>query len=362
MERLMSTSDGLVVLNATSNAHEGYSAMRRVILCAGTGCMANGAMKVFERFREEMDRAGLHVVLELRPEAGDRDVRLSKSGCQGFCQMGPLVSVVPDGILYTKVRAEDVPEIVEQTLVGGQVVDRLLYKDPATRKACRGLEDNPFYARQDRRVLRECGFLDPEDIREYILHGGYSAARKAFLEMSPELICKQISASGLRGRGGGGFPTGRKWDAARVQKAATKFVICNGDEGDPGAFMNRSVMEGNPHSVIEGLMIAARAIGAEQTLVYVRAEYPLAVERMKRAVADAEREGILGNNVFGTGLSMKCDVMEGAGAFVCGEETAMIASIEGRRGMPSPKPPFPAQSGLWGKPTIINNVETLAHV
>jgi NADH-quinone oxidoreductase subunit F len=362
MEKLMSTNDGLVVLNATPNAHEGYSAMRRVILCAGTGCMANGAMKVFERFREEMDRAGLHVVLELRPEAGDRDVRLSKSGCQGFCQMGPLVSVVPDGILYTKVRAEDVPEIVEQTLVGGQVVDRLLYKDPATRKACRGLDDNPFYARQDRRVLRECGFLDPEDIHEFILHGGYSAAKKAFLEMSPELICKKISESGLRGRGGGGFPTGRKWDAARVQKAAKKYVICNGDEGDPGAFMNRSVMEGNPHSVIEGLMIAARAIGADQTLVYVRAEYPLAVERMRRAVADAEREGILGNNVFGTGLAMKCDVMEGAGAFVCGEETAMIASIEGRRGMPSPKPPFPAQSGLWGKPTIINNVETLAHV
>jgi NADH-quinone oxidoreductase subunit F len=358
----MSTSDGLVVLNATPNAHEGYAAMRRVILCAGTGCMANGAMKVFERFREEMDRAGLHVVLELRPEAGDRDVRLSKSGCQGFCQMGPLVSVVPDGILYTKVRAEDVPEIVEQTLVGGQVVDRLLYKDPATRKACRGLEDNPFYARQDRRVLRECGFLDPEDIHEFILHGGYSAAKKAFLEMSPELICKKISESGLRGRGGGGFPTGRKWDAARVQKAAKKYVICNGDEGDPGAFMNRSVMEGNPHSVIEGMMIAARAIGANEALVYVRAEYPLAVERMKRAVADAEREGILGNNVFGTGLAMKCDVMEGAGAFVCGEETAMIASIEGRRGMPSPKPPFPAQSGLWGKPTIINNVETLAHV
>jgi NADH-quinone oxidoreductase subunit F len=358
----MSTSDGLVVLNAHPNAHEGYASMRRVILCAGTGCMANGAMKVFERFRKELDRAGLNVVLELRPEAGDRDVRLSKSGCQGFCQMGPLVSVVPDGILYTKVRAEDVPEIVDQTLVSGAVVDRLLYKDPATRKACRGLEDNPFYARQDRRVLRECGFLDPEDIHEFILHGGYSAAKKAFLEMSPEEICKKISESGLRGRGGGGFPTGRKWEAARVQKAAKKYVICNGDEGDPGAFMNRSVMEGNPHSVIEGLMIAARAIGADQTLVYVRAEYPLAVERMKRAVADAEREGILGKNVFGTGLAMKCDVMEGAGAFVCGEETAMIASIEGRRGMPSPKPPFPAQSGLWGKPTIINNVETLAHV
>jgi len=358
----MSSSEGLVVLNANSNTDTEPSAMRRVILCAGTGCMANGAMKVFERFRKEIDGAGLHVVLELRLEAGDQDVRLSKSGCQGFCQMGPLVSVLPDGILYTKVRAEDVPEIVGETLVGGQVVDRLLYKDPATRKACRGFEDNPFYARQDRRVLRECGFLDPEDIHEFILHGGYSAAKKAFLELSPEEICKKVSESGLRGRGGGGFPTGRKWEAARVQKAGKKYVICNGDEGDPGAFMNRSVMEGNPHSVIEGLMIAARAIGADQTLVYVRAEYPLAVERMRRAVADAEREGILGSNVFGTGLSMRCDVMEGAGAFVCGEETAMIASIEGRRGMPTPKPPFPAQSGLWGKPTIINNVETLAHV
>jgi NADH-quinone oxidoreductase subunit F len=362
MEKLMSINDGLIQLNEPSKPHDGQTAMRRVILCAGTGCMANGAMKVFERFRKEIDRVGLNVVLELRPEAGDRDVRLSKSGCQGFCQMGPLVTVIPDGILYTKVRAEDVTEIVEHTLVSGELVDRLLYKDPATRRHCRGLEDNPFYARQDRRVLRDCGFLDPEDIHEFILHGGYSAAKKAYLEMSPEEICKQISESGLRGRGGGGFPTGRKWEAARMQKPGKKYVICNGDEGDPGAFMNRSVMEGNPHSVIEGLMIAARAIGADQTLVYVRAEYPLAVERMKRAVIDAEREGILGSNVFGTGLSLKCDVMEGAGAFVCGEETAMIASIEGRRGMPTPKPPFPAQSGLWGKPTIINNVETLAHV
>lgn len=324
--------------------------------------MANGAMKVFEKFKSEMDGSGLNVILELRPEGGDHDVRLSKSGCQGFCQMGPLVSVVPDGILYTKVRSEDVTEIVQQTLIGGQTVDRLLYKDPATRKACRGLEDNPFYARQNRLVLHECGFLDPEDIHEFIQHGGYSAAKKAFLEMQPEEICEQITESGLRGRGGGGFPTGRKWDAARIQNSAKKYVICNGDEGDPGAFMNRSVMEGNPHSVIEGIMIAARAIGANEGLIYVRAEYPLAVERMRRAVADAEREGILGENVFGSGLAMKCDVMEGAGAFVCGEETAMIASIEGRRGMPSPKPPFPAQSGLWGKPTIINNVETLAHV
>ena len=345
-----------------AQGREQLAQLRRVIICAGTGCMANGAMKVFERFKKEMAASGLSVILELRPEAGDDEVRLSKSGCQGFCQMGPLVSVVPDGILYTKVKAEDVAEIVAKSLVGGEVVDRLLYRDPATKKACRGLEENPFYARQNRRVLGECGFLDPEDIKEYILHGGYSGARKAFVEMSPEEICKTILESGLRGRGGGGFPTGRKWEAARVQKSAKKYVICNGDEGDPGAFMNRSVMEGNPHSVIEGMMIAARAIGANEGLVYVRAEYPLAVQRMRSAVADAEREGILGNNVFGTGLSMKCDVMEGAGAFVCGEETAMIASIEGRRGMPSPKPPFPAQSGLWGKPTIINNVETLAHV
>jgi len=336
--------------------------LRRVVICAGTGCMANGAMNVFEQFKRAMAETGLQVILELREEAASDEVRLSKSGCQGFCQMGPLVSVIPDGILYTKVRSEDVAEIVVKTLTEGQVVERLLYKDPSTRKSCRGLEDNPFYSRQNRLVLHECGSLDPEDIREYMRHGGYTAARKAFVEMAPEEICKLITDSGLRGRGGGGFPTGRKWDAARVQNSTKKYVICNGDEGDPGAFMNRSVMEGNPHSVIEGLMIAARAIGASETLIYVRAEYPLAVERVRRAVADAEREGILGKNVFGTGLSLKCEVMEGAGAFVCGEETAMIASIEGQRGMPRPKPPFPAQSGLWGKPTIINNVETLAHV
>jgi NADH-quinone oxidoreductase subunit F len=353
-----------LVQSGTGNTNSSalLAQVRRVVICAGTGCMANGAMEVFEQFKKEIAGSGLRVVLELRPEAEHDEIRLSKSGCQGFCQMGPLVSVLPDNILYTKVRSEDVAEIAQQTLLGGQVVERLLYKDPSTRKSCRGLEDNPFYSRQNRLVLHECGFLDPEDIHEFMLHGGYKAARKAFVEMTPEGICKTILESGLRGRGGGGFPTGRKWEAARIQNNPKKYVICNGDEGDPGAFMNRSVMEGNPHSVIEGLMIAARAIGANETLVYVRAEYPLAVARMRRAVKDAEREGILGNNVFGTGLSMKCDVMEGAGAFVCGEETAMIASIEGQRGMPRPKPPFPAQSGLWGKPTIINNVETLAHV
>jgi NADH-quinone oxidoreductase subunit F len=358
----MPSAESVLNLPTIGTGAETLAQLRRVIICAGTGCMANGAMKVFEKFKSEMAGSGLRVILELRPEAADGEVRLSKSGCQGFCQMGPLVSVVPDGILYTKVKPEDVAEIVKQTLTEGQVVERLLYKDPATRKSCKGFGENPFYARQSRFVLHECSFLDPEDIHEYMLHGGYGAARKAFVEMSPEEICKQISESGLRGRGGGGFPTGRKWDAARVQNSTKKYVICNGDEGDPGAFMNRSVMEGNPHCIIEGLMIAARAIGANETLIYVRAEYPLAVARMRRAVKDAEQAGILGKNVFGTGLSMKCDVMEGAGAFVCGEETAMIASIEGQRGMPRPKPPFPAQSGLWGKPTIINNVETLAHV
>src|ERR1035441_10129660 len=301
--RLPMTSAGtLSVISGNGNGISTHAQVRRVIICAVTGCMANGAMKVFEQFKREIANSGLRVILELRPEAAGDEVRLSKSGCQGFCQMGPLVSVLPDGILYTKVRSEDVAEIVQQTLAGGNVVERLLYKDPSTRKSCRGLEDNPFYSRQNRLVLHECGFLDPEDIHEYILHGGYQAARKAFVEMSPEEICRTISDSGLRGRGGGGFPTGRKWDAARVQNSTKKYVICNGDEGDPGAFMNRSVMEGNPHSVIEGLMIAARAIGANETLVYVRAEYPLAVERMRRAVANAEREGILGKNVFGTGL------------------------------------------------------------
>lgn len=242
----MSTSDGLVVLSQDLNRGPALNQLRRVILCAGTGCMSNGAMRVFEQFKCEMADSGLNVILELRAEGDDHDVRLSKSGCQGFCQMGPLVSVVPDGILYTKVRPDDVTEIVQQTLMAGQTVDRLLYKDPATRKACRGLDDNPFYARQSRLVLHECGFLDPEDIHEFMQHGGYGAAKKAFLEMQPEDICKRISESGLRGRGGGGFPTGRKWEAARIQNSTKKYVICNGDEGDPGAFMNRSVNGGQP--------------------------------------------------------------------------------------------------------------------
>ena len=343
-------------------AGNGGKTQRRVIVCAGTGCVANGAYQVIAAFNDQIAAAGISVTTEFKAETSRHDLRLNKSGCQGFCQMGPLVTILPDEILYNKVKLEDVEEIVRETLVGGKVVDRLLYVDPATKKHCQGINDIPFYQRQQRFVLKECGTIDPESIHEYLHHGGYAAASKAILKMSPEQIVQEITKSGLRGRGGGGFPTGRKWEAARAQKSAKKYVICNADEGDPGAFMNRSVMEGNPHSVLEGLMIAARAIGADETLVYVRTEYPLAVARMKRAVEDAQKMGFLGDNVFGSGQSLNCEVMEGAGAFVCGEETAMIASIEGQRGMPRPKPPFPAQSGLWGKPTIINNVETLAHV
>ena len=343
-------------------AGNGAGGARRVIVCAGTGCVANGAYEVFEAFVDQIKAAGIEATTEFKPEAKAHDLRLNKSGCQGFCQMGPLVTLLPEDILYTRVKVEDVAEIIAKTLVGHEVVDRLLYVDPGTKKHCRGTNDIPFYQRQQRFVLRECGTIDPENIHEYIHHGGYAAARKAILNMSPEQVCQEILQSGLRGRGGGGFPTGRKWEAARVQKGPKKYVICNADEGDPGAFMNRSVMEGNPHSVLEGLLIAARGIGADETLIYVRTEYPLAVLRMRRAVDDARKMGFLGDDAFGSGTSLNCEVMEGAGAFVCGEETAMIASIEGQRGMPRPKPPFPAQSGLWGRPTIINNVETLAHV
>jgi NADH-quinone oxidoreductase subunit F len=337
------------------------SVTRRVVICGGTGCVANGAMKVYDAFVERIAAAGLDVKTELRAVDGP-GVHVSKSGCQGFCQMGPLVSIEPDGLLYTKVRADDVAEIVATTLAGDGVVERLLYMAPGTGHRCRGVAEIPFYARQQRRTLKGCGTIDPDDLAEYIHQGGYRAARKAFTEMSPEQVCQEVTASGLRGRGGGGFPTGRKWELTLAQPAGKKYVICNGDEGDPGAFMDRSVMEGNPHSVIEGMAIAARAIGADEGYIYVRLEYPLAVERIRRAVASAEAAGLLGEDVFGSGLAFRLHVMEGAGAFVCGEETALIASIEGKRGMPSPKPPFPAQSGLWGRPTVINNVETLATV
>jgi NADH-quinone oxidoreductase subunit F len=297
----------LRIMDATQG--NGRQAARRVIVCAGTGCVANGAYKVFQAFVDQVQAAGLDATTEFKAEDAGHDLRLNKSGCQGFCQMGPLVTVLPEGILYNKVKVEDVAEIVATTLVAGQEVPRLLYLDPATRKHCRGTESIPFYQRQQRFVLRDCGTIDPESIHEYLHHGGYAAARKAFTAMAPEEICQELLKSGLRGRGGGGFPTGRKWEAARAQPGPKKYVICNADEGDPGAFMNRSVMEGNPHSVLEGLLIAARAIGADETFIYVRAEYPLAVQRMRRAVVDAQEQGFLGDNAFGSGLPLQCEVL-----------------------------------------------------
>lgn len=338
------------------------SVKRRLIVCAGTGCIANGSLKLYEELLKEIQKAGIDVAVELKAEDTREKTLLSKSGCQGFCQMGPLLSIEPDGILYCHVKASDAAEIVNTTLKHDQVVERLLYKDRHDGTACRGTEEIPFYKRQRRTVLKACGHVDPEDIREYVYHDGYKAAQKAYTEMDAQSVCKTVLDAGLRGRGGGGFPTGLKWDLTRKVEGDKKYVICNADEGDPGAFMDRSVMEGNPHSVIEGMMIAARAIGADEGYIYVRAEYPLAVKRMRKAIADAEALGVLGSDVFGSGSGFKLHVMEGAGAFVCGEETALMASIEGLRGMPRPKPPFPAQSGLWGCPTVINNVETLASV
>ena len=338
---------------------------RRIVVCAGTGCVANGSLKVIDALVEKISAAGLDVITEVVGDMADKAnpmTQVSKSGCQGFCQMGPLVSIKPEGILYCKVREGDIEEIVEKTLKSGEVVERLLYENPADGTRCKGQEEIPFYKKQGRDVLEACGTIDPGDLGEYINKGGYEAAKKVFAEMTPEAVCKTVSDAGIRGRGGGGFPTGFKWELTRKQPGPKKFVICNGDEGDPGAFMDRSVMEGNPHGLLEGMMIAARAVGADEAYIYVRVEYPLAVSRLQKAIEDAEANGILGENIFGLEHNLKIHVMEGAGAFVCGEETALIASIEGKRGMPMPKPPFPAESGLWGKPTVINNVETLASI
>ena len=332
----------------------------RVLVCAGTGCLVNGSMKVYEEFVRAVEGSGLNAIVELKKE--EEGVFISKTGCQGFCQIGPLVTILPENIFYTKVKPKDVRDIVETTLVKGEILHRLLYIEPHTRKVCTTAAEIPFYQKQHRFVLTKCGMIDPENIDEYVARDGYLAAAKVCADMTAEEVCRLILDSGLRGRGGGGFPTGKKWDMARVQPGEKKYVICNGDEGDPGAFMDMGIMEGNPHSVIEGMIIASKAIHANEGFIYVRAEYPLAVKRIRKAIADAYKMGILGKGILGSGHSFDLNVMEGAGAFVCGEETALIASIEGKRGMPSPKPPFPSQSGLWGKPTIINNVETLSTI
>jgi len=319
---------------------------RRVLICTGTGCLASGADAVLREFQR----------------LGADAAAITKGGCDGFCEGGPLVRVMPDNVLYVKVKASDVPTIVDRTLNRGEIVEELLYHHPATGQAYHGEAEIPFYNSQTRVTLSNCGVIDPDEIDQYIARDGYKALARAVCDLTPDDVIEEILDSGLRGRGGGGFPTGRKWMFARNVPGDVKYVVCNGDEGDPGAFMDRAVMEGDPHRVLEGLAIAGRAIGASHGYVYVRAEYPMAVGRLRRAVEQCHRLGLLGDGILGTNFSFDVTIKEGAGAFVCGEETALLASIEGRRGMPRPRPPFPAQEGLFGKPTVINNVETLATV
>ncbi len=332
-----------------------------VLICAGTGCIAGGAMKIYENLKAECEARGLPVYVGLKHDSeAEKSVHVKMSGCHGFCEMGPLVHIEPMGILYIHVKPEDCSEILEKTVLGGEIIDRLVYHLDGV--AYPRQEDIPFYKRQQRVVLENCGSSDAEDIEEYIAKGGYSAFEKALFEMTGDQICKTILDSGLRGRGGGGFPTGRKWEGARKQNAEIKYVVCNGDEGDPGAFMDRSIMEGNPHSVLEGMMIAGLAIGPSEGYIYVRAEYPLAVSRLKTAIEKAEAYGLLGDHIMGTDFSFHIHVNKGAGAFVCGEGSALTASIEGNRGMPRVKPPRTVEHGLWGQPTVLNNVETFANV
>ena len=332
-----------------------------VLICAGTGCIAGGAMKIYENLKAECESRGLPVYIGLKHHTDEeKSLHVKMSGCHGFCEMGPLVHIEPLGIMYIHVKPEDCHEILERTVLGGEIIDRLVYTLDGVKYPKQ--EDIPFYKKQHRVVLANCGKSDAEDMEEYIAKGGYAAFEKALFEMTGEEICQEILNSGLRGRGGGGFPAGRKWESVRRQDSDTKYVVCNGDEGDPGAFMDRSVMEGNPHSVLEGMMIAGVAAGAHEGYIYVRAEYPLAVSRLKTAIAKAEDFGLLGENILGSGFDFRLHVNQGAGAFVCGEGSALTASIEGKRGMPRTKPPRTVEHGLWAKPTILNNVETFANV
>ena len=339
---------------------------RQILVCAGTGCIAGGSLGIYDYLKEECARRGLDVRMglmhdgqELHIVDGD-DVALKKSGCHGFCEMGPLVQIEPEGILYTHVQLSDCDEIIEKTLLGGEVVERLLYQLNGVSFAKH--DDIPFYHKQHRVVLANCGTTDAEDLDEYLARDGYVAFEKALFDMTDAAVCKEILDSGLRGRGGGGFPAGRKWDSVRKQPEGKKYVVCNGDEGDPGAFMDRSIMEGNPHSIIEGMLIAGVAAGSDEGYIYVRAEYPLAVTRLKTAIAKAEEMGLLGDNILGSDFSFHLHINRGAGAFVCGEGSALTASIEGNRGMPRVKPPRTVEKGLWARPTVLNNVETFSAV
>lgn len=330
----------------------------KVLVCAGTGCVANGSLEIFDKLEEKINNLNSTIKVELFDED---NVTAKKSGCHGFCERGPLVKFEPIGLLYNEVKLEDVDDIVEKTLKKGEVLDRLLYKSSDGESFSKENEI-PFYVNQNRVTLENCGNIDPEDIDDYLAEDGYKALSDVLFNESPKEVCDIVSNSGLRGRGGAGFPTGVKWNFTREEKADQKYVIVNGDEGDPGAFMDRSVMEGDPHRVLEGLIITGFATGASKGYIYVRAEYPLAVKRLQKAIEDARDNGLLGKNILDSGFDFDIKIVEGAGAFVCGEETALMASIEGNRGMPRPKPPFPAHSGLWGKPTNINNVETIANI
>ncbi len=322
-----------------------------VLVCTGTSCAASGSRSVLDVLQSEVAERGLA-----------DEVRVVETGCRGFCAMGPVMIVYPEGIFYCQVQAADVPEIVEETLVKGRVVERLTYKEPATHQAVPFYKDIPFYGKQLRITLRNCGMINPENIGEYIARGGYEALAKVVTEMTPDQVIDEVKRSGLRGRGGAGFLTGLKWEFTQKAPGTIKYVVCNADEGDPGAFMDRSILEGDPHSVIEGMTICGYAIGAQEGYVYCRAEYPLAIRRLHLAIQQAEELGLLGDNILDGTFSFHLKVKEGAGAFVCGEETALIASIEGKRGEPRPRPPFPAVSGLWGKPTNNNNVKSYANI
>jgi len=324
---------------------------RMALVCVGTGCQASDSQKIEENFQKLIAEHGMEDKLQA-----------SIAGCFGFCEKGPIVKVFPDDVFYVEVKPEDVQEIFEKHLLGGQKVKRLLYEDPTLKQKIDTTKEISFYKLQQHVALRNCGLINPEKIEEYIATGGYQSLAKALTQMTSEEVIEEMKKSGLRGRGGAGFSTGKKWEFARGYASDEKFIICNADEGDPGAFMDRSIMEGDSHSVIEGMCIAGYAIGASQGYVYIRAEYPLAVKRLEIALHQARAHGLLGKNIFGTDFSFNIAIRLGAGAFVCGEETALIHSLQGQRGEPTVKPPFPAQSGLWGKPTIVNNVETLANV
>ena len=322
-----------------------------ILVCGGTGCRASASKNIICRLEDC-----------LKERALEDEVQVIATGCFGFCEKGPIVKIMPDNTFYVQVKPEDAEEIVNEHIIKGRKVERLLYKEPSKKVTVSDSKHMEFYKKQLRIALRNCGFIDPENIEECIGRDGYSALAKCLTEMTPEAVIDEIKRSGLRGRGGGGFPTGLKWEFARKYQADQKYVVCNADEGDPGAFMDRSIMEGDPHSVIEAMAICGYSIGASKGLVYIRAEYPLAIERLRIAIEQAEKYGLLGENILGTDFSFHIEIRYGAGAFVCGEETALIHSMEGHRGEPTTKPPFPAESGYLNKPTNVNNVETLANI